>query len=293
VQGKLLSDQATACVREGRTTQAVALLSEVIRRTPTDAGAYLNHGSAQASAGEVGLALSDYTTALHLQPDLVEAWYDRGTIFTHIRRYERAISDFTEAIRLKPDFALAYCNRGLANLQLGRYDDALAEAGFEQVGNEPLPDVAGEASQSVYFTPDGEVLVIVALDPTAIDDLFGDQSALLAELGAGHVLVALAVTTIILGSLAALAQDNLKRLLAFSTVSQLSYVVLGATLGNPTALTGGVVHIASHALLKITLFFCAGALYVTAHLERVSQLGGIGWRMPWTDIWADTATSVA
>jgi multicomponent Na+:H+ antiporter subunit D len=106
--------------------------------------------------------------------------------------------------------------------------------------------------------------------------------ALLAELGAGHVLAALAVTTIVLGSLAALAQDNLKRLLAFSTVSQLSYVVLGAALGNPTALTGGVMHIASHALLKITLFFCAGALHVTAHLDRVSQLTGIGWRMPWT-----------
>jgi multicomponent Na+:H+ antiporter subunit D len=105
---------------------------------------------------------------------------------------------------------------------------------------------------------------------------------LLADLGAATLLTWLALLTVVLGSLVALAQDNLKRLLAFSTVSQLSYVVLGAALGTPTALAGGVLHIVSHALLKITLFFCAGALYVTAHLERVSQLGGIGRRMPLT-----------
>jgi len=123
----LLIKQATACVREKKPAQAVVLLTEVIRRAPTNAGAYLNRGSAQASAGEVALALSDYSTALHLQPDLFEAWYNRGTTFTHLRRYENAIADFTEAIRLKPDFALTYCNRGLANFQLGRYDDALAD----------------------------------------------------------------------------------------------------------------------------------------------------------------------
>jgi multicomponent Na+:H+ antiporter subunit D len=105
---------------------------------------------------------------------------------------------------------------------------------------------------------------------------------LLGELGAASALAALAMATILLGSLAALAQDNLKRLLAFSTVSQLSYVVLGATLGTPEAFGGGVLHIASHAVLKITLFFCAGAIYVATHLERVSQLDGIGRRMPLT-----------
>jgi len=70
----------------------------------------------------VGLALRDYTTAITLKPDMIEAWYDRGTTLTHLRRYERAIADFSEAIRLKPDFALAYCNRGFASVQLGRYD---------------------------------------------------------------------------------------------------------------------------------------------------------------------------
>ena len=105
---------------------------------------------------------------------------------------------------------------------------------------------------------------------------------LLADLGAGRALVWLAAATIVLASLAALAQDNLKRLLAFSTISQLSYIVLGVALGPRDAFTGGVLHMASHGLMKITLFFCAGAIAATAHLDRVSQLTGIGRRMPLT-----------
>jgi multicomponent Na+:H+ antiporter subunit D len=110
--------------------------------------------------------------------------------------------------------------------------------------------------------------------------VFGPE--LLGNMGAAGVLAGLALTTILLASLAAAAQDNLKRLLAFSTISQLSYVVLGVALGTQTGFAGGVIHIASHALLKITLFFCAGAIYVTAHVERVSDMAGLGRRMPWT-----------
>ena len=110
--------------------------------------------------------------------------------------------------------------------------------------------------------------------------IFGPQ--LLRDMGAAEILVALALATILLGSLAALVQDNLKRLLAFSTVSQLSYIVLGVSLGGADAFAGGVLHIASHGLLKITMFFCAGALYVAAGVERVSQMDGIGRRMPIT-----------
>jgi multicomponent Na+:H+ antiporter subunit D len=106
--------------------------------------------------------------------------------------------------------------------------------------------------------------------------------AVLAGLGAATLLAAVAGATVLLASLAALRQDNLKRLLAFSTVSQLSYIVLGLAIGEPAAFTGAVLHIASHGLLKITLFFCAGAVHVTAHRERVSELDGLGFRMPWT-----------
>ena len=105
---------------------------------------------------------------------------------------------------------------------------------------------------------------------------------LLHELGAATVLAYLAATTILFGSIMALAQDNLKRRLAYSTVSQLSYIVLGAALLTPAGMMGSVLHLTSHATLKITLFFCAGAIYVTTGCDRVSQLAGIGRRMPWT-----------
>ncbi len=88
--------------------------------------------------------------------------------------------------------------------------------------------------------------------------------------------------TIIMASVIALTKDNLKARLAYSTVSQLSYVILGAVLLTPSSMVGGVMHIANHAFSKITLFFCAGSLYVSAHKTEISQLSGIGKKMPWT-----------
>lgn len=95
-------------------------------------------------------------------------------------------------------------------------------------------------------------------------------------------LVAVAGFTIIAASIIALRADNLKRRLAYSTVSQLSYVVLATALLVPLSLIGAVVHVAAHALGKITLFFAAGAIYTASHKTQVSQLDGIGRRMPWT-----------
>jgi len=88
--------------------------------------------------------------------------------------------------------------------------------------------------------------------------------------------------TLIAASVFALRADNLKRRLAFSTVSQLSYVVLAAALLVPLTVVGATLHIAAHAVGKITLFFAAGAIYTAAHKTEVSQLDGIGRRMPWT-----------
>jgi len=104
----------------------------------------------------------------------------------------------------------------------------------------------------------------------------------LRAIGVGGVFVFLASFTIITASVIALTRDNLKARLAFSTVSQLSYILLGAALLAPSALVGGIVHITFHAVSKITLFFCAGSIYVSSHLTEVSQLGGIGKKMPWT-----------
>ncbi|MDP1583680.1 MAG: monovalent cation/H+ antiporter subunit D family protein [Bradyrhizobium sp.] len=104
----------------------------------------------------------------------------------------------------------------------------------------------------------------------------------LAALGQSAWLTAVAGTTVIVASIVALRQDNLKRRLAYSTVSQLSYVVLGVAILAPISLTGAAMHIAAHAFSKITLFFAAGSIYTAAHLSEVSQLDGIGRRMPWT-----------
>ncbi|MGH7349756.1 MAG: proton-conducting transporter membrane subunit, partial [Candidatus Rokuibacteriota bacterium] len=104
----------------------------------------------------------------------------------------------------------------------------------------------------------------------------------LAASGAWLLLAWVAAATIVLASLAALLQDNLKRLLAFSTVSQLSYIVLGAALATTGSLTGAVQHMVNHGTLKITLFFCAGAIYVATGRERVSELAGLGRRLPVT-----------
>jgi multicomponent Na+:H+ antiporter subunit D len=88
--------------------------------------------------------------------------------------------------------------------------------------------------------------------------------------------------TIIAASVVALRSDNLKRRLAYSTVSQLSYVVLAAALLTPLSVIGAALHIAAHSVSKITLFFAAGAIYTAAHKTEVSQLDGIGRRMPVT-----------
>ena len=105
---------------------------------------------------------------------------------------------------------------------------------------------------------------------------------LLHETGASLWLMYVAGGTILMASLIALRKDNLKARLAYSTVSQLSYIVLGAALANRWGVLGGSMHIAMHAFGKITLFFCAGAFYVTLHKTEVSDMRGIGRRMPVT-----------
>ncbi len=102
------------------------------------------------------------------------------------------------------------------------------------------------------------------------------------EVGADQFALFATSVTILVGSLLALGQDNLKARLAFSTVSQLSYIILGAALLNKSGVVGGVAHITNHAVSKITLFLCAGSIYVSAHKTEISQLSGLSKRMPWT-----------
>ena len=88
--------------------------------------------------------------------------------------------------------------------------------------------------------------------------------------------------TILVASIIALSKDDLKARLAYSTVSQLSYVILGVALLTPAGIEGGLIHITNHAFSKITLFFCAGAIYVATHKKKISQMSGLGRAMPFT-----------
>ena len=113
-----------------------------------------------------------------------------------------------------------------------------------------------------------------------ITGVFGTE--LLSSLNLNTMIGIIASVTVIAASLIALSQDGLKRRLAFSTIGQLSYIVLGVALLSPKGMTGGMVHIAMHAFGKITLFFCAGAIFVATGKKNISEMVGIGKRMPIT-----------
>ena len=105
---------------------------------------------------------------------------------------------------------------------------------------------------------------------------------LLRTLPSAEFLLYLACASVILASLVAMRQDNLKARLAYSTVSQLGYITVGALLATGAGAMGGAMHIAMHAFGKITLFFCAGAIMVASHKTEISQMRGLGKKMPIT-----------
>ena len=104
----------------------------------------------------------------------------------------------------------------------------------------------------------------------------------LNELAVRDILIWVPAITILLASAIAMRQDEIKARLAYSTISQLSYIVLGALMANELALIGSGLHITMHAFGKITLFFCAGTIMTLAGKKYVSQLDGLGRAMPWT-----------
>jgi len=110
--------------------------------------------------------------------------------------------------------------------------------------------------------------------------VFGTQT--MHDLNLGMPTAYFVSITIVVGSIVALSKDNLKARLAYSTVSQLSYIILGVALLSDTGIEGGLIHIANHAFSKITLFFCAGAIYVATHKKNISEMSGLGRVMPFT-----------
>jgi multicomponent Na+:H+ antiporter subunit D len=113
-----------------------------------------------------------------------------------------------------------------------------------------------------------------------VHDIFGLGFS--AALNLLFPLALLAALTVIYGSIRALSQNDLKRRLAFSTVSQVSYILLGVAMATPLGTIGGLVHLVHQGVMKITLFFCAGNLAETLGIHKIDEMDGVGRRMPWT-----------
>lgn len=111
-------------------------------------------------------------------------------------------------------------------------------------------------------------------------DVFGAEA--LSELELNRPLLWLAAFTILYGSVRALQQQELKKRLAYSTISQVSYITLGVALLGPVAAVGGLVHLVHQGLMKVTLFYCAGNFAETLGIHRIREMDGVGRRMPWT-----------
>ncbi|MCG5496986.1 proton-conducting transporter membrane subunit [Ectothiorhodospira variabilis] len=113
-----------------------------------------------------------------------------------------------------------------------------------------------------------------------MNDVYGIQLA--ADMGMTLPLMGLAILTVLYGSVRALFTQDLKRRLAFSTVSQVSYIIIGVALAGPVGAVGGLVHLVHQGVMKITLFFCAGNFAETLGIHRIEEMRGVGRRMPWT-----------
>ncbi|MDP2285152.1 MAG: proton-conducting transporter membrane subunit, partial [Pseudohongiella sp.] len=111
-------------------------------------------------------------------------------------------------------------------------------------------------------------------------DVYGVEASTLLALT--QPLLWLAAVTMIYASIRALQQQDIKRRLAFSTVSQVSYITLGVALAGPIAAVGAIVHLVHQGLMKVTLFFCAGNFAETLGIHKVQEMDGLGQRMPWT-----------
>ena len=226
-----------------------------------------HHGTEKArQGGRVYLGLLLGTSTVFLLPALIFIWYLAGT------------TDFTPG--------------GVLQGRLGHNElAALLALTVYGIGKAALmPFHRWLPAAMVAPTPVSALLHAVAVVKAGVFSvvkvivyIFGVDNLVSAGLGgAADWLVAVAGFTILAASVVALNADNLKRRLAYSTVSQLAYVIMAAALLAPLSLIGAVLHIAAHAFGKITLFFAAGAIYTAAHKTEVSQLDGIGRRMPWT-----------
>ena len=213
-------------------------------------------------AGRLYMAILVGTSVVLLLPAIIWVWISAGTL------------DFT------PGGILA----GKVSADAAPYLLALFAFGIGKAALMPIHRWLPAAM--VAPTPVSALLHAVAVVKAGVFTIlmvvvyiFGIE--FISQTEASQWLVWLAAFTILASSIVAITKDDLKARLAYSTVSQLSYIVLGAALASAAAIEGAALHIVMHASAKITLFFCAGAIYVNAHIKNISELDGLGPKLPW------------
>ena len=213
-------------------------------------------------AGRLYMAILVGTSVVLLLPAIIWVWISAGTL------------DFT------PGGILA----GKVSADAAPYLLALFAFGIGKAALMPIHRWLPAAM--VAPTPVSALLHAVAVVKAGVFTIlmvvvyiFGIE--FISQTEASHWLAWLAAFTILASSVVAITKDDLKARLAYSTVSQLSYIVLGAALASAAAIEGAALHIVMHASAKITLFFCAGAIYVNAHIKNISELDGLGPKLPW------------
>jgi multicomponent Na+:H+ antiporter subunit D len=260
-----------------------------------------------AITGAMGVALAGNVFTLYL-------FYEIISIFTYplvahhqdeegyegARKYISYLM-FTSKGFLLPAMALTYVLAGTLDFPLGDFKNGIFPAdadptlvtiayvlylaGFAKAAIMPLHNWLPSAM--VAPTPVSALLHAVAVVKAGVFSISRTMLSvfgvgLLTHLGLGLPTAYVVAFTILTASVIALTKDNLKARLAYSTISQLSYVIIGVALLTPSGITGGIIHIANHAFSKITLFFCAGAIYVATHKKEISQMSGLGRQMPFT-----------
>ncbi|MBL6596685.1 MAG: monovalent cation/H+ antiporter subunit D family protein [Candidatus Puniceispirillum sp.] len=218
--------------------------------------------AAARNAGRLYMSILVGTSVVLLLPAVVWVWLSTGTL------------DFRPG-----GFLAGQIDPAIAPILLGLFAFGVGKAALMPI-HRWLP------AAMVAPTPVSALLHAVAVVKagvftilTVVVYVFGID--FLAKTGASDWLVWLAAFTILASSMVAITKDDIKARLAYSTISQLSYIVLGAAIASSMAVQGAALHIVMHAAGKITLFFCAGAIYVQAHLTKISELDGQGREMPW------------
>ncbi|MCH9809285.1 MAG: monovalent cation/H+ antiporter subunit D family protein [Alphaproteobacteria bacterium] len=215
-------------------------------------------------AGRVYLVLLVGTSMVLFLPAILLTWATAGTL------------DFTPGGIIKPDALSPLLMGGLLALFIfGIGKAAVMPIHFWLPAAMVAPTPVSALLHAVAVVKAGVFTVL-----KVIVYVFGIET--LTSTTANEWVVYLASFCVLMASIVAMNQDNLKARLAYSTVSQLSYIVLGAALATAASITGGALHILMHAFAKITLFFCAGAIYITHRKTEVSQLDGLGRLMPLT-----------